>query len=177
MTDQPVLYTPRLVLRPVEPTDQQKVFEGFSHPDVIAHFEITYKSFEATAEQMEWYANNRATGSGYAWVVTERDKNNFMGVFSLYYIHPKHKRCETGYWLFPEFWGKGYAKEALGAILEHADTQLNMHRIAAEVEPDNTASKQLLSGLGFNREGVLKDFEIKNEAYIDLELWARIHKG
>lgn len=174
--NQPELVTPRLILRAVEPGDQQKVFEGFSHPDVIQFFDIRYDSFEATHEQMEWYANNRESGSGYAWVVTDKQRKAFMGVFSLYYIHPKHKRCETGYWLFPEYWGKGYAYEALKAIIQYAFGSLEIHRIAAEVESGNTGSRVLLEKLGFSREAVLRDFEQKNGNYIDLEIWAILNR-
>lgn len=99
-----------------------------------------------------------------------------MGVFSLYYIHPKHKRCETGYWLFPEYWGKGYAYEALKAIIQYAFGSLEIHRIAAEVESGNTGSRVLLEKLGFSREAVLRDFEQKNGNYIDLEIWAILNR-
>lgn len=170
---QPTLYTKNLVLRPVEPSDQQKVFEGFSHPEVIKHLGITYPTFEATAEQMAWYKNNRENGTGYAWVLTHA-QHDFMGVFSIYYINTTHHRAELGYWLFPEFWGKGFAKEALHALLKHAATDLNIHRLAAEVEPENQASIALLQSCGFERDGILRDVEFKNGKFIHLEIWSII---
>ncbi len=171
--EQPVLQNGNVTLRPVKDADQQKVFEGFSHPEVTRYFDITYPTFEATAAQMEWYNTNRSKGLGYAWVV-ENDQQEFMGVFSIYHINPQHKRCELGYWLFPEYWGKGYATKSIQAILDFATTALKLHRIAAEIEPENTDSSQLLAKLGFEREAVLRDFEFKNGQYNSLEIWAKI---
>lgn len=169
--EQPSLATPRLLLRPVEKYDQQKVFEGFSHPEVTKYFDITYATFEATDAQMEWYKNNRENGLGYAWVVSN-EQHGFMGVFSIYRIDQTHKKCELGYWLLPEYWGNGYALESIKAILHFVDTSLKLHRIAAEIEPENTDSTKLLAGLGFEREALLRDFEYKNGKYNNLEIWA-----
>lgn len=172
--EQVTLHTERLLLRPVEPADQQKVFEGFSHPEVTRYFDISYPTFESTAVQMEWYANNRKENSGYAWVVCDKHTQEFMGVFSLYYIKPQHQRAELGYWLLPPYWNKGYATEILNEILHHAKTSLNLHRIAAEVEQDNTASIELLRKIGFERDGMLRDYEIKNGKFQNLEIWSTI---
>ncbi|MBP6302399.1 MAG: GNAT family N-acetyltransferase [Bacteroidia bacterium] len=172
--EQVTLHTARLLLRPVEPADQQKVYEGFSHPDVTRYFDITYPTFESTAVQMEWYANNRKENTGYAWVVCDKHSKEFMGVFSLYYINTRHQRAELGYWLLPPYWNKGYATEILNEILHHAKTSLNLHRIAAEVEQDNTASIELLKKIGFERDGTLRDYEIKNGKFQHLEIWSII---
>ena len=169
---QATLHTERLLLRPVEPADQQKVFEGFSNPEVTRYFDITYPTFESTTVQMEWYANNRKENTGYAWVVCDKHTQEFMGVFSLYYIKPQHQRAELGYWLLPAYWNKGYAKEILSEILQHAKTGLKLHRIAAEVEQKNIASIQLLKRKGFELEGILRDYEIKNGKFQNLEIWA-----
>ncbi len=62
--DQNTIYTERLMLRPVNEDDRQKVFEGFSHPEVTRYFDITYSTYEDTAEQMKWYAQNRKNKTG-----------------------------------------------------------------------------------------------------------------
>jgi [ribosomal protein S5]-alanine N-acetyltransferase len=172
---QPSFETQRLFLRPVEAGDQQKVFEGFSHPVVTQYMEITYITFEAASEQMEWYRKNRETGSGYAWVVGDKsDPASFLGVLSIYHVNHKHRRCELGYWLFPEYWGKGYTAEGIAPILEFISGALNMHRIGAEVEPQNNGSIRVLEKLGFQKEAFLRDYEVNNGRYLNLEIWSRL---
>lgn len=171
--EQQTLYGDRLLLRPVEPRDQQKIFEGFSNPEVTRFMEITYPTYEATNAQMEWYAENRKNGVGYAWVM-EDTQGQFIGVMSIYHLHAAYRKCEIGYWLLPAYWQKGYASAALTLLLPHLKKQYNLHRIAAEIEPENIASKSLLSRFGFEREGILKDYEFRNGRFNNLEIWALI---
>lgn len=171
--DQATLKGETLTLRPVERNDQQKVFEGFSHPEVTKYMDVTYPTFEATNEQMEWYDNNRKNGVGYAWVM-ENNAGQFMGVISIYHLHKTYRKCELGYWLLPDFWQKGHTSAALALLLPHLRQQYNIHRVSAEIEPDNVASKALLSRFGFKCEGVLQDFEFRNGRFNNLEIWALI---
>ena len=165
--------TPRLTIREVENSDQQKIFEGFSNPVVTKYMDITYPTFEATAEQMLWYETKRKNGTGNSWAVIN-EHHEFIGVVSTYNLHPLHRRCEIGYWFFPEFWGKGYGKESMDLLLTTLAKQQHIHRFVAEVEPENIASIALLKSLGFNREAVFKEHEFRNNQFADLEIWAKI---
>lgn len=51
--------------------------------------------------------------------------------------------------LAPAFWGRGYAAEALGAVLAHGFGALRLPRVVALVDLPNTASHRLLARLGF----------------------------
>jgi RimJ/RimL family protein N-acetyltransferase len=48
-------------------------------------------------------------------------------------------------------------QEAVRAVLAHCFATLNTHRIEAEIEPENVRSVRLAQGLGFQREGLLRD--------------------
>lgn len=50
--------------------------------------------------------------------------------------------------------GNGYAKEAVEKLIELAFTDLNLHRIEANIMPHNTPSIRLVQSLGFQREGM-----------------------
>jgi ribosomal-protein-alanine N-acetyltransferase len=174
MTHQFLVTTERLTLREVEIGDQQKIFEGFSNPIVTKYMDITYPTFEATAEQMLWYEIKRKNGTGNSWAVIN-EQQEFIGVISTYNLHTLHRRCEIGYWFFPEYWGKGYGKESMDILLKTIAKQQNIHRFMAEVEPENKASVALLNSLGFKREAVFKEHEFRNNQFADLEIWAKLY--
>lgn len=64
----PVLKTERLLLREILQQDIHIIFKRFSHPGVIKHFGVSFKTLEATQEQMDWYANMITNDTGRCWL-------------------------------------------------------------------------------------------------------------
>ncbi len=58
-----------------------------------------------------------------------------------------------GYEAFVPFEGRGYMTEGLGLVLRYAFGRLKLHRVEANVQPDNARSIALAERLGFRREG------------------------
>ena len=69
-------------------------------------------------------------------------------------MHSIYDRCETGYKFDPEFWHKGYAREAMSFGISLMFNELNLHRVEAYVMKENIASIRLLSALDFQLEGI-----------------------
>ena len=63
---------------------------------------------------------------------------------------------EIGYCLRPDFWGRGCAAEAAGALLALGFEQLQLHRIQASCDPENAGSRRVLEKLGLQLEGRLR---------------------
>lgn len=61
-------------------------------------------------------------------------------------------QAELGWTIDPAYGGKGYATEAVKALIEVCFTQLGLRRITAECFADNTASWRLMERLGMRRE-------------------------
>jgi RimJ/RimL family protein N-acetyltransferase len=77
------------------------------------------------------------------------------------------QQAEIGFSFDPAFQKKGYAKEAVTALLEYAFNTLKLHRVHATTDPRNTASRRLLEQLGFRQEGhLLENFWFKG-AWVD----------
>jgi RimJ/RimL family protein N-acetyltransferase len=56
---------------------------------------------------------------------------------------------EIGFILHPDWWGKGYAAEALAAVIAHIFATRDVPKLVADVDPRNRASIGLLARLGF----------------------------
>jgi ribosomal-protein-alanine N-acetyltransferase len=63
-----------------------------------------------------------------------------------------------GYWIGAGFTRHGYMREALSLAIEYAFTTLELHRVEANIRPNNEASLALVRGLGFRHEGTSKRF-------------------
>lgn len=172
----PVLYTQRLLLREIQQEDIHNVHKGLSHPDVIKHFAVSFLTLQATQEQMDWYANIIKNDTGRCWAICSMDNSIFYGVCTLNFWKKEHRKAETGYWIFPEYWGKGIVSEAMARVIEYGFTDMNLHRISAEAETDNPGSIAVLKKTGFVYEGTFKEYEIKDGRFIHLALYALLKK-
>ena len=61
---------------------------------------------------------------------------------------------ELGYWLGVPYWGKGYATEALHALIDYAFTDLAHEALQAGARVTNPASRRVLEKCGFQWTGV-----------------------
>ncbi len=72
------------------------------------------------------------------------------------------------------FWGRGIAKEAARAVINHAFAHFPLQRLEAGVFEWNLASMRVLENLGFLRESVLRKSVVKDGQLIDRVLYARL---
>lgn len=82
---------------------------------------------------------------------------------------PEIGDTELGYRFLPEFWGLGLATEAGRASIEFARTDLHPSRLVATVHPENVASANVLTKLGFAVEKQLRNSGLQD---VDVNLFS-----
>jgi [ribosomal protein S5]-alanine N-acetyltransferase len=167
----PVYRTGRLLLRHFMESDLENVYLGLSNPEVIKYYGVHLKTIEETRKQLEWFAKLEKEETGIWWAVCSRDNLIFYGFVGLYYLNKELNKAELGFWLMPEFWGKGIISESVQLAIEFGFKIMHLNKIEAEVETENEMSKSVLRKLQFIHAGTKKDCEIKNGHYISLDLY------
>jgi RimJ/RimL family protein N-acetyltransferase len=95
----------------------------------------------------------RRAGSDLAlWAIEERS-NRLVGGVGLHHFAPRHRRAEVGYWIGRPYWGRGFATEAVGRLVEVAFATLRLERLDASTFDGNRRSGHVLTKLGFVCEG------------------------
>lgn len=89
------------------------------------------------------------------------------------YRMDSHKE-EIGYWLNPDFWGKGIMTEVVSKFVEAIVLKRGLKRIEAPIFQHNLASARVLEKNGFEREGILRKCFCKNDIYYNGVLYAKI---
>lgn len=77
-----------------------------------------------------------------------------------------------GYYAFRPHAGRGYMTEGLALALQWAFRELRLHRVEANIQPDNDASRTLVRHLGFRREGFSRRYLKIAGRWRDHERWA-----
>jgi ribosomal-protein-alanine N-acetyltransferase len=161
-------------MEPFSAADQNFVFKGLSHPDVIRFYGVSYDSFEAAAAQIEFYNVLEICETGSWWKIIDVSTGKPCGACGCNNFNPHHEKIEIGYWLLPGYQGRGIMQECLETMLTYISGRWKVHRIEAWVEAGNEASRKLLQKCGFSEEGLLRDTEVKNGKRISLYVYAKI---
>ncbi len=75
--------------------------------------------------------------------------------------------AHVGYWIDGEVAGRGVLPTALALVLDHCFGPVRLHRIEANVRPENAASLRVVDKLGFVREALHRRYLFIDEAWRD----------
>ncbi|WP_153017076.1 GNAT family N-acetyltransferase, partial [Pseudomonas amygdali] len=70
--------------------------------------------------------------------------------------------------------GKGVGSKLLAAVLDVADNWMNLHRVELTVYADNEAAQGLYRKFGFEVEGHLRNYAVRDGAFVDALSMARL---
>jgi ribosomal-protein-alanine N-acetyltransferase len=63
-----------------------------------------------------------------------------------------------GYWIDRSAAGRGMASLAVALVCDHAFGPVGLHRLQADIRPENGPSQRLVTRLGFTQEGLLRRY-------------------
>ncbi|MGE7955238.1 GNAT family N-acetyltransferase [Pseudomonas sp. NPDC089530] len=75
-----------------------------------------------------------------------------------------------------EWQGQGVGSRLLAAVLEVGDNWMNLQRVELTVFADNEAALGLYRKFGFEREGLLRDYAVRDGQYVDVVSMARLRQ-
>ena len=154
MTDIPVIETERLRLRPHVRDDFEQCCALWGSPHTVR-----FIGGQVQDRQTVWFRLLRYAGSwamlGYGyWAFEEKATRRFIGEGGLTYacrgIDALEDVPEPGWVLTPDAGGKGYATEAVQAIMAFADNVLKAPVTRCIIEPDNLPSLGVARKCGFS---------------------------
>jgi ribosomal-protein-alanine N-acetyltransferase len=102
-----------------------------------------------------------------------RTSRELVGVINVNEIvHGSFRSAYLGYYAFVPHAGRGYMSEGLAWALRWALRELHLHRVEANIQPANEASRALVRRLGFRREGFSRRYVKIAGRWRDHERWA-----
>ncbi|AZN42469.1 GNAT family N-acetyltransferase [Paenibacillus albus] len=158
----PQLETERLILRELTEADAADLFACFSNVEVTRYYgQEPFESIEQAGRLIGLFAANYENKRGIRWGIARKGESGIMGTIGFNALVLPQRRAEIGYELHPQHWRSGYASETVKRVIAYGFEELGLARIGAVVFPENEASNTLLKRLGFQHEGMLRDYMVQ----------------
>ncbi len=171
----PTLAGTRTRLRMPTAADAPDVLRVFGDADNVRYW--SHGPMASLAEAERYVATIHAgwrDRSLFQWAVTVPPDDTLVGTVTLSGWMPDHRRAEIGFILRRDLHGQGLARDAVGTALAFADGPMDLHRVEADVDPENEASLALLRSLGFETEGFARQRWFTYGTWKDSVLLARL---
>ncbi|WP_307844985.1 GNAT family N-acetyltransferase [Actinotalea solisilvae] len=161
------LTTQRLVLRLPTTADVDAVLAYRSLDDVVRYLYQDAWTRPVAESRLAAWSRPRfsTTDDAVVLLVERRDEPGVLGEVVLISRGWAAGQVEVGYALAPHAWGRGYATEAVAAVVGLAFGHLGAHRVFARLDERNVASAALCARLGLRREARLVENDLLGGAF------------
>ncbi|MCC5787578.1 MAG: GNAT family N-acetyltransferase [Phycisphaerales bacterium] len=95
---------------------------------------------------------------------------DLCGVIGFNTLDRANHSARVGYWLDAQHRGKGIMTACCRALVDHAFSELDLHRIVIAVATDNHASQAIPDRLGFTKEGIEREAEWLYDRFVDFTI-------
>jgi ribosomal-protein-alanine N-acetyltransferase len=165
----PTLETEHLVLRQLTDADAPALFEYYSDPEFTRFIGFdTHTSLENTRRFIAWITDIYAQKDSIRWGIQLKESNHLIGTCGLHFWKRDIRCAEVGYHVGRPFWGRGFATEVLRAMVDFGFHRMDLNRIEGRHNDGNDASGRVLEKVGFQKEGLWRQREIKYGKFVDV---------
>jgi len=164
--------TERLLIQKLDSETMNQIFELNNDEEITKILGLTDEEFirQKKIYQQGYESYNRKMLN---FQIVEKQSSVIIGNCGFHTWNPQHHRAEIGYALnADEFKNKGFMKEAVEKVLEFGFEEMQLNRIEALIDENNTPSKKLLEHFGFSREGNLRGHYLVDGIFEDSVLYS-----
>ena len=168
-----LLHARRITLAPVDGRNARELWEVLNGPDLRKFQDIPRVRPEEFERQVRTRPRNLRGGATgrFEWLLKAGDPPVAIGWISLRVNDRTPRIGEVGYSLVLDARGKGYASEALGAVIDEAFESADLDEVQACIVPENGPSRSVLDRTGFREERLLRSGAVIRGRHVDVVLF------
>lgn len=173
----PELQSERLIFREVTSADVEEIFNIYSDSEVAKY--DWYRPIATKDDALSIinrYSREFGNKEEITWGVAKKSDNKIIGYCNLGSFNDESLRGEIGYGFNRNEWNKGYATEAIKAIVKFGFEVIDFNRIEATVTLGNDASVKALKKANFIQEGIVRERTIMKGKFEDDVILAILRK-
>ncbi len=161
----------RLNYRELTENDFELFYDLYSNKEVMkyAYLDRICSREDAIEAFGNILADQKDNEKGTQYVVSLRELNIMIGIVDYFVIlnHEKGGIYEIGYFIKPDYWGKGFGTEMGKALIDYLFTNFNIHKVTASCNFQNKNSEGIMIKLGMTKEGISKKARYKDNQWDD----------
>ena len=162
----------RLVLRRPRDSDLEPLLPGWSDPEMVRYTGLREdpRAFVAgfiADMQAKSPGESEPGGPWYQLVIERREDGAVLGDLGIGFGVPGERQVELGWRILPPAQRRGYAREAVAALIGWLIEAHDVHRFVGVAASANEASIALLRSLGFRQEGHFRESFRCNGRWLD----------
>jgi len=164
----------RLFLQPIQMEDAESIFQYRSNAQVNQYQgwipKTIYDVHDFISNKVSNEINLQETW--FQFVIIKKDNNELIGDIGVHFLGSDDFQVELGCTLNQTYHGKGYAFEAVTAIINYLFDVLGKRRIIASIDSRNQSSIRLIERLGFRKKAHIKENPVQNNGCADDFIYA-----
>lgn len=159
------IFTERLILRKINEYDYKQAFKNWCSDKEVAKYVMWnhHENEETTKELYNNWISEYDKPFTFRWVVELNDTHELIGMIDVVKFKKEDKRAEIGYCYGSRYWNKGYATEALKAVIDYLLNIINVELVVSGFEVSNIASGKVMEKAGMKCVGYLPKWIINKE--------------
>lgn len=171
----PLLANAGVRLRAFEERDVPLV-QSVADDALIPH--ITTVPTSGTAQDARRFLSRQhgrlTTGEGYSFAIADASTDDAVGQIGLWLRNIDCGRVSTGYWVAPQYRRRGYTARALQVLTGWALELEEVRRVELYVEPWNEGSWGAAERCGYEREGLLRSWQLVGDQWRDMFIYSKL---
>jgi Acetyltransferases, including N-acetylases of ribosomal proteins len=161
----------RLNYRELNENDFVLFYDLYSNKEVMKFAYLD--RFGSQEDGLEAFGNilldQKDNNEGTQYVASLKESNDPIGIvdYDVILHHEKGGIYEIGYFMKPDYWGKGFGTEMGKALIDYLFNNFNIHKVTASCNFNNKNSEGIMIKLGMTKEGIFKKVRYKDNRWDD----------
>ena len=169
----PKLETERLILRRYKESDIDAIYEIITDERLSAYIKFPKLSKDEELECIKAWIKEADESKYEKWVIERKSDNVVLGNIDVNTVVSKHNYCNVGYPIRFDYWGNGYAAEALKIVSDYL-LDSGYYLVECSCNELNKQSSRVMEKAGFKKDGYIANRRLnKDGTYSGVEYYSK----
>lgn len=171
----PRIETERLILRRYKESDIDAIYEMITDERLSKYLIFPKLTKSEELESIKKWIREADVSKKEKWVIERKSDHAIVGNINVNSVESKHNYCNVGYIIRFEYWGNGYAAEALKAVSDHLLNDTGYYIVECSCNELNKQSSRVMEKAGFKKDGYIANRRLnKDGTYSGVEYYSKI---